>query len=218
MLHTFPPQSLNLFPARNYTRNLGNNTYGPGDPSYAVASHGDRCAGERAAVATTGGSRRKSHGGKATSRSLMLPPCCSTPMSRAATQARGLVPAASVQSRISSRRMSGYSCGNPSRAACPPLKARGIALSTGPFCCGVYGAVNSRRIPRPLQKSTNILFEYSVPLSVRNARRTPISAMKRFTTERMAAALFSRTPYGRCRREALSTNITTYRDPPREVG
>ena len=23
---------------------------------------------------------------------------------------------------------------------------------------------------------------------------------------------------GRCRREALSTNITTYRDPPREVG
>ena len=105
--------------------------------------------------------------------------------------------------------MSGYSYGTPSRAACPALKARDIALSTGPFCCGVYGAVNSRRIPRPLQKSTNILFECSVSLSVRNARWIPMSATKHFTTERMAAALFSPTPYGRCRREALSTNITT---------
>ena len=43
--------------------------------------------------------------------------------------------------------MSGYSCGTSSRAACSALKARDIALSTGPFCCGVYGAVNSRRIP-----------------------------------------------------------------------
>ena len=113
--------------------------------------------------------------------------------------------------------MSEYSCGTPSRAA-PALKARDIALSTGAFCCGVYGAVNSRRIPRPLQKSTNILFEYSVPLSVRNVRGTPISATKRFTVERMAAALSSRTPYGRCRREALSTNITTYRDWVRPSG
>ena len=119
---------------------------------------------------------------------------------------------------MSSRRMSRYSCRTPSRAACPALKARDIALSTGPFCCGVYGAVNSRRIPRLLQKSTNILFEYSVPLPVRNARGAPISATKRFTTERMAAALFSRKPYGRCRREALSTNITTYRDPQEKMG
>ena len=102
-----------------------------------------------------------------------------------------LVPAASVQPRTSSRWISGYSCGTPSRAACPALKARNIALSTGPFCCGVYGAVNSRRISRPLQKSTNTLFEYSVPLSVRNTRGTPISATKRFTAEKMAAAFFS---------------------------
>ena len=35
-------------------------------------------------MATAGGSRRNSHGGKATRRSLMLPPCCSTPMPRVA--------------------------------------------------------------------------------------------------------------------------------------
>ena len=70
--------------------------------------------------------------------------------------------------------------------AAPTLKARVIALSTGPFGCGVYGAVKSRRISRPLQKSTNILFEYYfVRLSVRNARGTPISATKRFTAEKM---------------------------------
>ena len=39
-----------------------------------------------------------------------------------------------------------------------------------------------------------------------------------FHGRKMAAALFSRAPYGRCRREALSTNITTYRDPPRKFG
>ena len=113
--------------------------------------------------------------------------------------------------------MSGYSCGTPSRAACPAMKACEIALSMSLFCCGVYGAVNSRRIPRSLQKSTSILFKYSVPLSVRNARGIPISALKCFTTEKMGAALFSRDSYGRCRRKALSTNITTYRNPPREV-
>ena len=37
-------------------------------------------------MATAGGSRRKSHGGKATRRSLMLPPCCRTPMPRVVTQ------------------------------------------------------------------------------------------------------------------------------------
>ena len=45
-----------------------------------------------------------------------------------------------------------------------------------------------------------------------------MSVMKRFTTARMAAALLLRVPYGRCRREALFTNITTYCDPPRDVG
>ena len=123
-----------------------------------------------------------------------------------------------MQPQIYFRRMPGYSCGTRSRAACPALKAGNIALSTGPFCCDVYGAVHSRRIPKPLQESTYILFECSVPFSVWNARGTPISATKRFTTEKMATALFLRTPYGRCRREALSTNITTYGDPPKEVG
>ena len=161
-------------------------------------------------MATAGGSRRKSHGGKATRRSLTLPPGCSTPMRKVATPARGSF----LPRRYNPVSLPGC-CGTPSRVACPALKARDIALSTGPFCCGVYGAVNSRRIPRPSQESTNILFEYSVSLSVRIARGTPMSATKRFTTERMATALFSRTPHGRCRREALSTNITTYRDPPR---
>ena len=159
-------------------------------------------------MATAGGSCRKSHGGKATRRSLMLPPCCSTPMPRVRLQPEarscrvGTTPylfQANVRVQLwnsKSRRVSS-------------LKARDFALSTGTFCCGVYGAVSSRRIPRPLQKSTNILFEYSVPLSVQNARGIPMSATKRFTTERKAAALFSRTPYGRCRRDALSTNITT---------
>ena len=40
-------------------------------------------------MTTAGGSRRKSHGGKSTRRSLMWPPCCSTPMPRVATPARG---------------------------------------------------------------------------------------------------------------------------------
>ena len=46
-----------------------------------------------------------------------------------------LVPAASVQPRTSSRRMFGHSCGTPSHAACPVLKARDIAFSTGLLCC-----------------------------------------------------------------------------------
>ena len=66
--------------------------------------------------------------------------------------------------------------------------------------------------------STNILFEDSVPLSVWIARGTPMSATKRLTTERVAAALFLLAPCGGWRREALSTNIMTYRDPPRDVG
>ena len=45
-----------------------------------------------------------------------------------------------------------------------------------------------------------------------------MSAMKRFTTARMAAALLSPVPYDRWEREALSTNMTTYRDPPRDAG
>ena len=115
-----------------------------------------------------------------------------------------------MQPRISSRRMSGYSCGTPSSAACPALKARDIALSMGPFCCGVYGAVNSRRIPRPLQKSTNILFGYSVPLSVQNARGTLIFATKLFTTEKWPPRLFRarRMPAvdaKRCRRTSRRT-------------
>ena len=49
-------------------------------------------------------------------------------------------------------------------------------LSTGPFCSGVYGPVSSRRIWRLLRYSTNAELVYSVPLSVRNARGTPMSA------------------------------------------
>ena len=48
-----------------------------------------------------------------------------------------LLPVMSVQSRISSRRMSGYNCQTPNHTACPVLKPRDIALSTGSFCCGV---------------------------------------------------------------------------------
>ena len=101
-----------------------------------------------------------------------------------------LVFAASVQPRIYSRRMSGNSRGTPSRAACPALKAREIALSTGPFFCGVYGAINSRRIPKPsLQESTNILFEYLVPLSARETRRTPEKWRPRSFRARRTAAV-----------------------------
>ena len=162
-------------------------------------------------MATAGGSRRKSHGGKSTDSSFTdVATLLKHFDAQSSDSNQRLVLAASVQPRTPSRWMSGYSCGISCRAACPVIKARDIALSTGPFCCGVYSAINSRRIPRPLQKSTDLLFEYSVPLLVRNARGTPISATKRFTTEKMAAALLSRAPYGRCRR---ATNITTYRDP-----
>ena len=95
------------------------NTYGPRDPCSAVAVHINRRAGERVAVTIVGGSHIKYHEGKSTHRSLVLPP-----------SSQRLVPAASVQSRISSRRMSGYSCGGPGHAACPGSKARDIALAT----------------------------------------------------------------------------------------
>ena len=51
-------------PARSYTRNSGNNTSGPGDPSIAVAVLGDRRTGGRAALVTAGGSRKTLMGGK----------------------------------------------------------------------------------------------------------------------------------------------------------
>ena len=123
-----------------------------------------------------------------------------------------IVPAASVQPQIASSRISGYSCGTPSRATSPVFNSRDIPLSTGPFCCGVNGAVNSRRILRSLQKSTNILLEYYRPLSVRDACGTPILATKRFTTETIASALFSRAPYTR-----LSTRgaVDEHHDVPR---
>ena len=38
-----------------------------------------------------------------------------------------------------------------SRTVCPTLIALESPLSTGPFCSGVYGAVGSRRVLRPLQ-------------------------------------------------------------------
>lgn len=59
--------------------------------------------------------------------------------------------------------------------------------------------------------------EYYVVLFLRNARGTPISATKRLTTARIADTFFSRVPYGRCRREALSTNLTTCHDPPNDA-
>ena len=45
-----------------------------------------------------------------------------------------------------------------------------------------------------------------------------MSAMKRFTMARMAAALLSRAPCGRWRRKTLSTNMMTYRDTTRDAG
>ena len=113
-----------------------------------------------------------------------------------------------------SRCTSGKSLLTSMRAACPALIARESPISTGPFCCGVYGAVSSRRIWRLLQYSTNVELVYSAPLSARNARGTPVSATNRCTTPKMADALLSRVPYGRWKREALSTNMTTYREPP----
>ena len=83
------------------------------------------------------------------------------------------------------------------RATCPALIARECSLSAGPFSCGVYGAVSSRRIWRLLQYSTNAELVYSAPLSVRNTRGIPMSATNRCTTPRMADALLSRVPYGR---------------------
>ena len=72
-----------------------------------------------------------------------------------------------------SRSTSGKSLFTSSRTACLVLVALESPLSTGLFCCGVYGAVSSRRIPRPLQYSTNVELVYSAPLSVLNARGTP---------------------------------------------
>ena len=113
---------------------------------------------------------------------------------------------------------SGKSLFTSMRAAWPALMVRDSPLSSRPSCCGMYGAVSSRRIWRLLQYSTNTELVYSVPLSVRNARGTPMLATNRCTTPRMADALLSRVPYGRWKREALSTNMTTYREPPKASG
>ena len=113
-----------------------------------------------------------------------------------------------------SRCTSGKSLLTSMRAACPAFIARESPLFTGPFYCSVYGAVSSRRIWRLFQYSTNAELVYLASLSVRNARRTPMSATKRYTTPRMPVALLFRVPYGRYKREALSANTTTYRKPP----
>lgn len=73
--------------------------------------------------------------------------------------------------------------------------------------------MNSRRILRLLQKSTNMPFKSSVPLSARKARRMPTPITKSLMRARMADACFSRIPYGRCSREALSKNITMHCAP-----
>ena len=66
-----------------------------------------------------------------------------------------LVPSGSRTPFNCFRCTSGKSLFTSMRAAWPALMARDSPLSTGPFCCGVYGAVSSRRIWRPLQYSTN---------------------------------------------------------------
>ena len=55
------------------------------------------------------------------------------------------------------------------RAVCPVLMALESLLSTVPFCWDVYAAVSLRRIPTLLQKSVNVMFVHSVPLSFRTA-------------------------------------------------
>lgn len=127
------------------------------------------------------------------------------------------VPEASVQPRISLSQTSGYSCRTPRHDAYLGLKVLVNALATDPFYSGVWGAVNSRQIPRLLQLSTRSPFEYSVLLSVRKMRRTPVSSTKRFTAARMEDALFSRVPYGWCSRGVPSANITTCQDNPSDA-
>ena len=113
---------------------------------------------------------------------------------------------------------SGKSLLTSSRAVYPVLITLESPLSTVPFCCGVYEAVSSRRIPR--------CYSYQRTLSWYSRRRcrsqtlaelpcrTPMSATKRFTTRRMTDGLLSQDPYGRWKREALSTNMMTYRESP----
>ena len=84
-----------------------------------------------------------------------------------------LVPSGSRTPFRCSMCTSGKSLFTSMRAAWPTLMARDRPFSTGPFCCGVYGAVSSRRILRLLQYSTNAELMYSVPLSVLNARGLP---------------------------------------------
>ena len=92
--------------------------------------------------------------------------------------------------------------------------------------CALPGTILLRRVRcRPLSSDPEVVAKLHermvcVLSSVVTSKCSgnPMPAMKRFTTARMAAAVLSRVPYGRWRREALSTNITTYRDPPRTAG
>ena len=72
-----------------------------------------------------------------------------------------LVPSGSRTPFSCSRRTSGKSLFTSMRAAWPALMARDSPLSTGPFCCGVYGTVSARRVWRLLQYSTNAELVYS---------------------------------------------------------
>ena len=104
-------------------------------------------------MATAGGSRRKCYG-KPLVVHYNVAALLKHSDAQSSDSSQRIVPAASAQPRIASRRISGCSCGTPSRAACPALNSRDIVLSSGPFCCGVNGVVKSRQIPRSLQKST----------------------------------------------------------------
>ena len=168
-------------------------------------------------MATAGGSRRKSHGGKATRRSLMLPHCCSTPMPRVATPARGSFLPRETTPDLFQADVRVQLWKSKSRRVSSLKSSRYRALDVSILLWRVWCrklATNSEAIAEVHEHTVRVLG------AVVSAERAwdPMSATKRFTTERMAATLFSRMPYGRCRREALSTNITTYRDPPREVG
>ena len=113
-----------------------------------------------------------------------------------------------------SRCTSGKSLLTSSRVVCPALIAFTSPLSTVPFCCGVYGAVSSRRIPRRYNNQRTSSWCTRRRCRSQMLAELPCRPQNVSSHRKWQMRSCPRTLYGRWKREALSTNTMTYREPP----
>ena len=168
-------------------------------------------------MATAGCSRRKSHGGKDTHRSLMWPPCGSTPIPRVATLLKG---------SFLQRRCDPDLFQANVRVKLRKSKSRRVSSLETLRYSALDGFLQLRRIQcRKLAMNSETIIEahehrVRVLCAVVSAERAWDSNIyhEAFHDRENGGRALPRASYVRWRREALSRNITTYRDPPKNVG